>query len=85
MAWDREAGQESGIGFFPSRCLDWGIAMTSADPLLIKANCYWDPRNEDVDMRRVLHYLPAELAKTDSRAVDSGERKLESGISKLDT
>ncbi len=36
-------------------------------------------------MLRILHYLRVALAKIDSRAVDSGERAFEPGISKLNT
>ncbi len=59
-------GKKAALAFLPSRCLGWDIAMTSAGPVLIEANRYWDPHNEDIDMRRVLHYLRAERTKADS-------------------
>ena len=31
--------------------------MTSSGPVLIEANRYWDPHNEDMGMRRVLRFL----------------------------
>ena len=60
--WDDvvKLGKTAALAFLPSRCLGWDIAMTSAGPVLIEANRYWDPHNEDVDMRRVLRYLRAE-------------------------
>ncbi len=59
-------GKKAALVFLPSKCLGWDIAMTSAGPVLIEANRYWDPHNEDIDMRRVLHYLWAERTKADS-------------------
>jgi hypothetical protein len=67
--WDDivKLGKTAALAFLPSRCLGWDIAMTSAGPVLIEANRYWDPHNEDVDMRRVLRYLRAEeRTKVDS-------------------
>jgi hypothetical protein len=59
-------GRKAALVFLPSKCLGWDIAMTSAGPVLIEANRYWDPHNEDTDMRRVLGYLRAENGKVDS-------------------
>jgi hypothetical protein len=60
-------GKWAAMAFLPSRCLGWDIAMTSAGPVLIEANRYWDPHNEDVvEMRRTLRYLRAESGKVDS-------------------
>ena len=55
-------GKKAALAFLPSKCLGWDIAMTSAGPVLIEANRYWDPHNEDVDMRRVLRYLRDECS-----------------------
>jgi len=59
-------GKKAALAFLPSKCLGWDIAMTPTGPVLIEANRYWDPHNEDVDMRRVLRYLRAERTKVDS-------------------
>ena len=77
-----QLGKRAALAFLPSRCLGWDIAMTSAGPVLIEANRYWDPH---CDMGPVLRYLRAELAKADSQSVASGERALEPSISKLNT
>ena len=61
--------------FLPSRCLGWDIAITSAGPVLIEANRYWDPHSEDVvEMRRTLCYLRAESNKLDSFSANSGQQ-----------
>jgi len=58
--------KKAALAFLPSKCLSWDIAMTSAGPVLIEANRYWDRHNEDMGMRRVLHYRWAERDKVDS-------------------
>jgi len=77
--WDDivKLGKKAALAFLPSRCLGWDIAMTSAGPLLIEANRYWDPHNEDpLKMLQVLCFLRAERTKLDPRAVDSGRQAL---------
>ena len=83
--WDDivKLGKKAALAFLSSRCLGWDIAMTSAGPVLIEANRYWDPHNEDAEnMRRVLSYLREERSKADSWAVDSGQQALEPDIPK---
>ena len=83
--WDEivKLGNEAALAFLPSRCLGWDIAITSAGPVLIEANRYWDPHNEDAEnMRRLLSHLREERSKLDSWAVDSGPKALEPDISK---
>ncbi len=73
-----ELGKTAALAFLPSKCLGWDIAITSSGPVLIEANRYWDPHNEDpVEMLRVLRFLREERTKRDSRAVDSGQQALE--------
>jgi len=60
-------GRKAALVFLPSKCLGWDIAMTSAGPVLIEANRYWDPHNEDsVEMQRVIRYLQAERTRIGS-------------------
>jgi len=60
-------GKKAALAFLPSRCLGWDIAVTSTGPVLIEANRYWDPHNEDsVEMQRVIRYLRAERTKIGS-------------------
>ena len=57
-------GKKAALAFLPSRCLGWDIAVTVEGPVLIEANRYWDPHNEDpVEMQRVIRYLRAEGAR----------------------
>jgi hypothetical protein len=58
-----ELGKKAALAFLPSKCLGWDIAVTPAGPVLIEANRYWDPHNEDVEMRRVLRYLRDECSR----------------------
>jgi len=58
-----ELGKKAALAFLPSKCLGWDIAVTPAGPVVIEANRYWDPHNEDVEMRRVLRYLRDECSR----------------------
>ena len=71
-------GRKAALAFLPSKCLGWDIAMTSAGPVLIEANRYWDPHNEyPLEMLQVLRFLRAERTKLVPRAIDSGRQALE--------
>jgi len=60
-------GKRAAFAFLPSRCLGWDIAATSAGPVLIEANRYWDPHYEDaVEMQQVIRYLHAERTRIGS-------------------
>ncbi|MBN8463087.1 MAG: hypothetical protein J0M01_09765 [Dechloromonas sp.] len=60
-------GKRAALAFLPSRCLGWDIAATSAGPVLIEANRYWDPHYEDaVEMQQVIRYLHAERTRIGS-------------------
>ena len=60
-------GKKAALAFSTSRCLGWDIAVTPAGPVLIEANRYWDPHNEDsVEMQRVIRYLQAERTRIGS-------------------
>lgn len=62
-----DLGKKAALAFLPSRCLGWDIAVTSVGPVLIEANRYWDPHNEDSsEMQRVVRYLRAERARVSS-------------------
>ena len=65
--WDEivKLGEKAALAFLPSRCLGWDIAVTSEGLVLIEANRYWDPHNEDADMRQVVSFLLAERTKSD--------------------
>jgi hypothetical protein len=60
-------GKKAAMAFLPTKCLGWDIAMTSAGPVLIEANRYWDPHNEDTErMPQALRYLRRECTKVAS-------------------
>lgn len=65
--WDEivKLGEKAALAFLPSRCLGWDVAVTRDGLVLIEANRYWDPHNEDSDMRQVVSFLLAERTKTD--------------------
>jgi hypothetical protein len=72
-----ELGQTAALAFLPSKCLGWDIAITPSGPVLMEANRYWDPHNEDPVIFRVVRFLRDARPKLDSGATDSSQQALE--------